>query len=111
MSCHRCECAKPVSFRARSYILLSCLTKRPSIQLIAVGPVIDLYGRFAAEKLARLMEMHPDRVYSKPEFTALPPYLFSGADFVPFLLVMNFRPGGRRVWKASAPVLASTRWP
>ena len=27
------------------------------------------------------MEMYPDRVYSKPEFTALPPYLFSGADF------------------------------
>lgn len=49
--------------------------------MICVGPVIDLYGRFAAEKLARLMEMYPDRVYSKPEFTALPPYLFSGADF------------------------------
>ena len=57
------------------------LEKRPSIQLITVGPVIDLYGRFAAEKLARLMEMYPDRVFSKPEFTALPPYLFSGADF------------------------------
>jgi alpha-1,3-glucan synthase len=57
------------------------LDKRPSIQLITVGPVIDLYGRFAAEKLSRLMELYPDRVYSKPEFTALPPYLFSGADF------------------------------
>jgi alpha-1,3-glucan synthase len=57
------------------------LDKKRSIQLIAVGPVIDLYGRFAAEKLARLMELYPDRVYSKPEFTALPPYLFSGADF------------------------------
>ena len=57
------------------------LEKKPSIQLIAVGPVIDLYGRFAAEKLARLMELYPDRVFSKPEFTALPPYLFSGADF------------------------------
>lgn len=57
------------------------LEKRSSIQLVCVGPVIDLYGRFAAEKLARLMEMYPDRVYSKPEFTALPPYLFSGADF------------------------------
>ncbi|CAK5276043.1 unnamed protein product [Mycena citricolor] len=62
-------------------IMPSMLEKRPSIQLIAVGPVIDLYGRFAAEKLARLMVMYPDRVYSKPEFTALPPYLFSGADF------------------------------
>ncbi|KIJ68914.1 glycosyltransferase family 5 protein [Hydnomerulius pinastri MD-312] len=62
-------------------VMPSLLEKRPSIQLIAVGPVIDLYGRFAAEKLARLMEMYPDRVFSKPEFTALPPYLFSGADF------------------------------
>jgi alpha-1,3-glucan synthase len=57
------------------------LEKRPTIQLITVGPVIDLYGRFAAEKLARLMELYPERVFSKPEFTALPPYLFSGADF------------------------------
>ena len=57
------------------------LEKRPSIQLVTIGPVIDLYGRFAAEKLARLMQLYPDRVYSKPEFTALPPYLFSGADF------------------------------
>ncbi|KIY43381.1 glycoside hydrolase family 13 and glycosyltransferase family 5 protein [Fistulina hepatica ATCC 64428] len=62
-------------------IMPSLMEKRPSVQLIAVGPVIDLYGRFAAEKLARLMEIYPDRLYSKPEFTALPPYLFSGADF------------------------------
>ncbi|KAF5390171.1 hypothetical protein D9757_002866 [Collybiopsis confluens] len=62
-------------------VMPSLLEKRPSIQLITVGPVIDLYGRFAAEKLARLMEIYPDRVYSKPEFTALPPFLFSGADF------------------------------
>ncbi|KAF8654127.1 hypothetical protein AX16_003658 [Volvariella volvacea WC 439] len=62
-------------------VMPSLFEKRPSVQLICVGPVIDLYGRFAAEKLARLMEMYPDRVYSKPEFTALPPYLFSGADF------------------------------
>ena len=27
------------------------------------------------------MGLYPDRVFSKPEFTALPPYLFSGADF------------------------------
>ncbi|KAK2466883.1 hypothetical protein APHAL10511_001141 [Amanita phalloides] len=62
-------------------VIPGLLEKRPDIQLITVGPVIDLYGRFAAEKLARLMEMYPDRVYSKPEFTVLPPYLFSGADF------------------------------
>ncbi|KAG8962311.1 Cell wall alpha-1,3-glucan synthase ags1 [Tulasnella sp. 419] len=62
-------------------VLPSLLPKKPSVQVICVGPVIDLYGRFAAEKLARLMEIYPDRVYSKPEFTALPPFLFSGADF------------------------------
>lgn len=43
--------------------------------------MIDLYGRFAALKLAKLMEQFPTRVYSKPEFTALPPFIFSGAEF------------------------------
>ena len=43
--------------------------------------MIDLYGKFAALKLDKLMQMYPDRVFSKPEFTALPPYLFSGAEF------------------------------
>ncbi|KAG8809336.1 Cell wall alpha-1,3-glucan synthase ags1, partial [Serendipita sp. 399] len=62
-------------------VMPAVLEKCPSAQLIAVGPVIDLYGRFAASKLARLMEMYPGRVYSRPEFTALPPFLFSGADF------------------------------
>lgn len=43
--------------------------------------MIDLYGRFAALKLSKLMEKYPKRVFSKPEFTALPPYIFSGAEF------------------------------
>ncbi|KIK56032.1 glycosyltransferase family 5 protein, partial [Collybiopsis luxurians FD-317 M1] len=54
-----------------------------SIQLITVSPVVDLYGHLTAEKLACLMEMHPGRVYSKPEFTVLPLYLFSRVDFAP----------------------------
>ncbi|KAF9641886.1 hypothetical protein BDM02DRAFT_3194343 [Thelephora ganbajun] len=58
------------------------LEKPLSIQIITVGPVTDLYGKFAAEKLAPLMEFYPDRVYSKPEFTVLPPQLFNGANFV-----------------------------
>ncbi|KAF9265419.1 glycoside hydrolase family 13/glycosyltransferase family 5 protein [Marasmius fiardii PR-910] len=62
-------------------VMPGLLEKRSSIQLIAIGPVIDLYGKLAAEKLARLAELYPDRVYSKPEFTALPPFIFSGADF------------------------------
>ncbi|KZF26426.1 glycosyltransferase family 5 protein [Xylona heveae TC161] len=59
----------------------SILTQYPNVQLICIGPVIDLYGRFAALKLEKLMKLYPDRVYSKPEFTALPPYIFSGAEF------------------------------
>ena len=59
----------------------SVLEHNPRVQLIAVGPVIDLYGSLAAIKLERLMEQYPGRVYSKPEFTQLPPYIFSGAEF------------------------------
>lgn len=57
------------------------LEEHSKAQLICVGPVIDLYGRFAALKLGRLMELYPERVFSKPEFTALPPYIFGGAEF------------------------------
>jgi alpha-1,3-glucan synthase len=59
----------------------SVMEHNPQVQLICVGPVIDLYGKFAAMKLARMMDVYPGRVFSKPEFTALPPYIFSGADF------------------------------
>ncbi|CAI7584674.1 unnamed protein product [Penicillium manginii] len=62
-------------------ILPSVLSARPHVQVICIGPVIDLYGRLAAVKLERIMEMFPGRVFSKPEFTALPPFIFSGADF------------------------------
>jgi len=57
------------------------LEKHPRTQLICVGPVIDLYGRFAAIKLAEMVKKYPGRVYSNPEFTALPPYIFAGAEF------------------------------
>ena len=57
------------------------MERHEQVQLICVGPVIDLYGKFAAIKLARMMQVYPGRVFSNPEFTALPPYIFSGADF------------------------------
>lgn len=57
------------------------LKDHPNTQLICIGPVIDLHGRFAALKLQKLMEQYPGRVCSKPEFTALPPCIFSGAEF------------------------------
>jgi alpha-1,3-glucan synthase len=62
-------------------IFPSILDEYKNAQLVCVGPVIDLHGRFAALKLAKLVEKYPGRVYSKPEFTALPPYIFSGAEF------------------------------
>ncbi|OJJ32183.1 hypothetical protein ASPWEDRAFT_118157 [Aspergillus wentii DTO 134E9] len=62
-------------------VMPAVLEARPNVQLICVGPVIDLYGKFAALKLDRMMKLYPGRVFSKPEFTALPPYIFSGAEF------------------------------
>ncbi|EXJ79989.1 alpha-1,3-glucan synthase [Capronia epimyces CBS 606.96] len=59
----------------------SILDANPNVQLITVGPVIDLYGKFAALKLDRMMKLYPGRVFSKPVFTALPPFIFSGAEF------------------------------
>ncbi|KAJ5836538.1 Glycoside hydrolase superfamily, partial [Penicillium robsamsonii] len=62
-------------------VMPAVLSARPNVQLICIGPIIDLYGRLAAIKLQRIMEMFPGRVFSKPEFTILPPFVFSGADF------------------------------
>ncbi|KAJ5153544.1 uncharacterized protein N7482_010022 [Penicillium canariense] len=57
------------------------LDKHSNVQLICVGPVIDMYGKFAALKLQEMMTLYPGRVFSKPEFTALPPFIFTGAEF------------------------------
>lgn len=57
------------------------LEDHPKAQLICVGPIIDIYGKFAALKLGKLMEKYPGRVYSKPEFVQLPPFFHSGVEF------------------------------
>ncbi|KAL4965240.1 alpha-1,3-glucan synthase Ags3 [Aspergillus stella-maris] len=62
-------------------VMPAVLSARPQVQLICIGPIIDLYGKLAAIKLQRIMELYPGRVFSKPEFTVLPPFVFSGADF------------------------------
>ncbi|KAK5352821.1 hypothetical protein LTR61_003949 [Exophiala xenobiotica] len=62
-------------------VFFSILEQYPKTQLICIGPVIDLYGKFTALKLERMMAKYPGRVFSKPEFTALPPFIFSGAEF------------------------------
>lgn len=59
----------------------SVLEQNPRAQLICVGPTIDLYGKFAALKLEKLSQQYPGRLYSNPEFTTLPPFIFSGAEF------------------------------
>ncbi|KAH0558454.1 hypothetical protein GP486_004889 [Trichoglossum hirsutum] len=62
-------------------VMPAVLEDNKNVQLITIGPVIDLYGKFAALKLDVMMKKYPGRVYSKPEFTALPPFIFSGAEF------------------------------
>jgi alpha-1,3-glucan synthase len=62
-------------------VFFTVLEENPKVQLLCVGPVIDLYGKFAALKLDKMMKKYPGRVYSKPEFTALPPCIFTGAEF------------------------------
>ncbi|CAG7922354.1 unnamed protein product [Penicillium olsonii] len=62
-------------------VLPGVLEARPNVQLICIGPLIDLYGKFAALKLDRMMKIYPGRVCSKPQFTVLPQFVFSGADF------------------------------
>ena len=57
------------------------LEQYKNVQLLCVGPTIDLYGKFAALKLEKMVHKYPGRVYSKPEFTTLPPFIFSGAEF------------------------------
>ncbi|KAF4765071.1 hypothetical protein N7455_003955 [Penicillium solitum] len=62
-------------------IIPGILSARPLAQVICIGPIVDLHGKLAAIKLGRIMELYPGRVFSRPEFTILPPYIFSGADF------------------------------
>jgi len=62
-------------------IFPAILEENEHVQLICIGPVIDLYGRFAAIKLGKLMEVFPGRVCSIPSFTQLPACIFSGAEF------------------------------
>jgi alpha-1,3-glucan synthase len=55
-------------------IFPSILEKYLKAQLICIGPVIDLYGRFAALKLQKLTEKYPKRVFCKSEFIQPPPF-------------------------------------
>jgi hypothetical protein len=58
------------------------LDRYQNVQMICVGPIIDVFGRLAALKLAKTADLYPGRLYSKPEFTAVPKYVFEACDFV-----------------------------
>ena len=58
------------------------LEKYADVQMICVGPVIDLHGKLAALKLASVAEMYPGRLFTQPKFTAVPKFIFEASDFV-----------------------------
>ena len=62
-------------------VMPSILAEHLNVQLIFVGPVVDQCGKTAARKLQHLVSLQPDQVYSKPEFTALPQFVFTGSEF------------------------------
>ncbi|KAL6710193.1 Cell wall alpha-1,3-glucan synthase ags1 [Coniothyrium glycines] len=58
------------------------LQRNRKVQLLCVGPVVDMYGKLTAIKLKKIAKQFPRRVCCIPEFTQLPPFIFGGADFV-----------------------------
>jgi alpha-1,3-glucan synthase len=58
------------------------LERYQNVQMICVGPIIDLHGKLAAQKLERVAQLFPGRLFSKPEFTAVPEYVIHACDFV-----------------------------
>lgn len=57
------------------------LEKHQNAQLICIGPVVDLYGKFAASKLEKLATLYPGRICLKSEASVVPPYIFGDAEF------------------------------
>ncbi|KAK2735779.1 Cell wall alpha-1,3-glucan synthase ags1 [Myotisia sp. PD_48] len=62
-------------------ILPSLLNERKDVQVICVGPIVDIYGRFAALKLAKIKAMFPGRILVWPEFITIPACVYYGAEF------------------------------
>lgn len=58
------------------------LEKHSTAQLICIGPIVDLYGKFAALKLEYISRLFPGRVCSRPEVTITPSCIYGGAEFV-----------------------------
>ena len=57
------------------------IEKYLNVQLICIGPIVDLYGKFAASKLDKLASLYPKRVCSRPEVLGVLHFVSSGAEF------------------------------
>ncbi|CUA75214.1 alpha-1,3-glucan synthase [Rhizoctonia solani] len=64
--------------KADLFMFVSRWSKQKGVDVITDAMPSLLENR---STLARLMEMYPDRVLSKPKFAALPPFLFPGVEF------------------------------
>lgn len=71
------------------------LEKHHNTQLICIGPVVDLYGKFAASTLEKLATRYPGKSCLKSKASVVPPYI---------LAVPN-SPSYHRAWSLSG------KWP
>lgn len=75
------------------------IEKHQSTQLICIGPVVDLYGKFAALKLEKLATLYPGRVCLKSEASVVPPYIFGSRRIRSHTIARRaFRESGHSVW-------------
>lgn len=58
------------------------LERYSTAQLICIGPIVDLYGKFAALKLENISRLYPRRVCSRPGLAVAPSCIYGGAEFV-----------------------------
>ena len=58
------------------------LEKHSTAQLICIGPIVDLHGKFAALKLENISRIYPRRVCSRPGLTVVPSCIYGGVEFV-----------------------------
>ncbi|KAI8902926.1 hypothetical protein BC833DRAFT_571187 [Globomyces pollinis-pini] len=58
------------------------LSTYQNVQLLCIGPIIDLHGRLSAIKLDHIAKIYPGRLVCKAEFTVIPMFVFEATDFV-----------------------------
>ena len=74
--------SKQTGFDLIADLFPTVLEKHPTAQLLCIGPIVDLYGKFGALKLQYLSRLYPRRVCSMPGLTLAPSCIYRGAEFV-----------------------------